>query len=63
MMAIANTLMTLKDKSKNIYLFDTFDGMSEPTDKDIAINGSSAEYLMTVEKKRRRFVFMVLLAY
>jgi O-methyltransferase len=51
MMAIANTLITLKDESKNLYLFDTFDGMSEPTDKDIAINGSSAEYLMTVEKK------------
>jgi O-methyltransferase len=42
MMAVAHTLLQLKDDSKNLFLFDTFDGMTEPTEKDVDFCGSPA---------------------
>lgn len=42
MMAVADTLLNLKDESKNLYLFDTFDGMTEPGDNDVDYKGSPA---------------------
>jgi len=35
-MAIEHMLLKLKDYNREIYLFDTFDGMTPPTDKDIS---------------------------
>ncbi len=34
MMAVALALMARGDTSRHLYLYDTFDGMSEPTDED-----------------------------
>lgn len=51
MMAIADTLVCLGNNSKNLYLFDTFEGMVPPTDKDIDISGVSAENLLKNTKK------------
>lgn len=42
-MLAALTLMELGITNRNLYLFDTFAGMSEPSDKDVNIHGSSAK--------------------
>lgn len=39
MMAVARTLTHLKDDKRHLYLFDTFEGMTEPTEKDIDFRG------------------------
>lgn len=43
MMLVALALMARGDTSRNLYLFDTFEGMSEPTDEDRALSGESAQ--------------------
>ncbi|MDQ3049200.1 MAG: TylF/MycF family methyltransferase [Bacteroidota bacterium] len=42
-MLIALTLLKLNDTTRKIYLYDTFDGMSEPTEKDVDFKGISAD--------------------
>jgi hypothetical protein len=42
MMAMALTLRALGDMSHDLYLFDTFEGMSPPTEADVAIHGQRA---------------------
>ncbi len=42
MMAAARTLLELGDRTRDIYLFDTFEGMVEPTEKDTDIRGKKA---------------------
>lgn len=49
-MLAAQTLMKFNN-IKDIYLYDTFDGMSEPTDKDIDINGNKADKLLEKHQK------------
>ncbi|PZO38704.1 MAG: macrocin O-methyltransferase [Pseudanabaena frigida] len=51
MMAVAKTLLKLGDQSRNLYLFDTFSGMSEPTEKDIDFNGNNAEKILKNSNK------------
>lgn len=46
MMAAARTLIEAGDRTRNLYLFDTFEGMTEPTDRDVAIDGEPAARLM-----------------
>jgi hypothetical protein len=46
MMAVAQTLIELGDQTRSLFLFDTFEGMTAPTDKDVALNGKSAAQLM-----------------
>lgn len=41
-MAIALTLMKLNDKSKDLYLYDTFSGMNSPSDDDVSFAGKKA---------------------
>jgi len=43
MMAVALALMARGDTSRHLWLFDTFEGMSEPTDADRALSGESAQ--------------------
>lgn len=43
MMAIALALMARGDTSRHLYLYDTFEGMSEPTEHDRALSGESAQ--------------------
>lgn len=43
MMTIALTLLSLGDRSRTLYLYDTFEGMSDPTKEDKSLNGASAE--------------------
>lgn len=41
-MAAARTLIDVGDTARDLYLYDTFSGMTEPTDKDVEIHGVSA---------------------
>jgi O-methyltransferase len=52
MMAAARTLIECGDQTRALYLFDTFEGMSAPTDKDVAIDGQPADVLLTRQDKR-----------
>lgn len=52
MMLIARKLLQLNDTSRNLFLFDTFEGMSEPNEKDVsAIDHSTASELLQKENK------------
>lgn len=42
-MMVALTLMKLKNTERNIYLYDTFEGMSKPTDKDVSYLNEGAD--------------------
>jgi O-methyltransferase len=42
MMAAAHALLRSNDRSRELYLFDTFEGMAEPTEKDTDIRGKKA---------------------
>jgi O-methyltransferase len=46
MMAVAETLLRMSDSSRHLYLFDTFEGMNPPTDKDVDFSGVAAERLL-----------------
>ncbi len=52
MMAVALTLLELQDNSRNLYLFDTFDGMTEPIEKDVSLTGISASTLLKKSNKK-----------
>lgn len=55
MMAVADTLLSCNDKTRNLYLFDTFDGMTDPSEKDISItNGISAKTLLENTTKNEK---------
>jgi len=45
-MAAIDTLQKAGDKSREIYLFDTYEGMSEPTEHDKVITGTAAIELL-----------------
>ena len=51
MMAAALTLIECGDVSRDLFLFDTFEGMVAPTDRDVAIDGRSAGKLLQSHKK------------
>jgi O-methyltransferase len=47
MAAVARTLIQVHDLKRNLYLFDTFEGMSEPTAKDIDYSGKHASQVLS----------------
>jgi hypothetical protein len=51
MMAVALTLIECKDVSRELFLFDTFEGMAPPTERDVAIDGQAASELLDSHKK------------
>jgi O-methyltransferase len=50
-MAAIDTLMKTGDTSREIYLYDTYEGMSEPTEHDKVITGTAAGELMSTTDK------------
>lgn len=50
-MVIALSLIKFNLTDRNIYLYDTFDGMSEPSDEDVDVNGETAAQLMKNRNK------------
>jgi O-methyltransferase len=53
MMAVALTLMAEKDMTRHLYLYDTFEGMSEPTTVDKSFDGTSAKLQLDWTKRGR----------
>ena len=51
MMAAALTLHALGQTDRELFLFDTFEGMSRPTERDVSYKGTSA--MDTFNQKRR----------
>lgn len=49
MAAVARTLVELGRTDVPLYLFDTFEGMPEPTDEDVRWSGESARELLATE--------------
>jgi len=45
MMAAARTLAQAGDQSRNLYLFDTYEGMTEAADRDVSYNGVPAAHI------------------
>jgi hypothetical protein len=46
MLAAARTLNECSDVTRHLYLYDTFEGMSAPDDRDVDIDGHSARALL-----------------
>lgn len=46
MAAVARTLLQMQDVSRELYLFDTFEGMTEPTMKDVDHTGKKASQVL-----------------
>jgi O-methyltransferase len=52
MLLVARKLARLKDTGRKLYLFDTFEGMSEPGSEDVsAVDNTSAKDLMNAQDK------------
>lgn len=51
MMAAAKTLKELGDTNRNLYLFDTFEGMPAPGEQDVSLQDESAEELLSKSDK------------
>jgi len=51
MMVIAQTLLEVGDVGRDLYLFDTFEGMSAPTDADVAVTSESASSVLARASK------------
>ncbi|HEU4347868.1 MAG TPA: TylF/MycF/NovP-related O-methyltransferase [Actinoplanes sp.] len=51
MHVVARTLLAVGDTSRDLYLFDTFDGMTEPTDKDVTYGGKPVAELMSARDR------------
>jgi hypothetical protein len=52
MMSAALMLKALGDTSRRLVLYDTFEGMSEPTDRDRTLQGISAQQILAAEPPR-----------
>lgn len=52
MMAAARTLIQQGDRTRQLWLYDTYDGMSEPNDADIDFTGSRADQLLSAQDKQ-----------
>jgi hypothetical protein len=61
MMAIAETLSRIGATARELWLYDTFEGMTEPTDRDVALGGLAAAPKWHAERAAgRRWIFATL---
>jgi hypothetical protein len=51
-MAAARTLIEAGDDKRDLYLFDTFEGMSPPTEKDVMFDGTKADTLLVPGQRK-----------
>jgi hypothetical protein len=51
MMAVAHTLLKENNYERDLHLFDTYDGMSKPTDLDVSFEGKKAHNQFEENKK------------
>ena len=59
MAAVARTLLRSQDVKRDLYLFDTFEGMSQPTDADRNLRGESAATLLSAEPRDTSHIWAV----
>ena len=52
MMAVALCLKEMGETTRDLFLYDTFDGMTAPSEKDARFDGVSAEQLLKVAERR-----------
>jgi hypothetical protein len=58
MVAVAITLMKLGSRNRDLFLFDTFEGMSEPTSEDVtAVDRTPASILLKRNKRERSHIW------
>ena len=51
MQAAARTLLAAGDTGRHLYLYDTFEGMPPPSERDARLDGTSAEELMATQPR------------
>jgi O-methyltransferase len=51
MMAVGRTLIETGDTARDLFLYDTFEGMPQPSERDITYSGTSASTLMHQGRK------------
>jgi len=56
-LAVASLLHSLKKEDKQLWLYDTFEGMSEPTDVDQDLQGRKAKDRLNKEDKKTSWVW------
>lgn len=54
-MLIAHTLLAYNITTPTIYMYDTFEGMSEPTEKDKDYKGTNADILLEKNKDEKEY--------
>ena len=54
MMAVAETLKHLRNTGRELYLYDTFEGMSEPTEHDKTYYGETATALLETDQNKKK---------
>jgi len=54
MMAVAETLALYKNFTRNLYLYDTYEGMSEPTEHDKTFYGENASTLLDKDANKEK---------
>ncbi len=57
MMAIAKTLLAEQDRTRDLYLFDTFSGMSEPSEEDRDFSGQEAAKLLENDSREDGWIW------
>jgi O-methyltransferase len=51
MQAVARTLAEMGEDTRELWLYDTFDGMTEPSEKDVRFDGQTAEQRLASHEK------------
>jgi hypothetical protein len=54
MLATAETLLKFNNSQRHLYLYDTFEGMSEPTELDVSFNNEKANHLLNADKDKEK---------
>jgi hypothetical protein len=57
MMAVAETLRALGEESRELYLYDTFEGMSEPSEEDRTWAGEQAAVLLSDRDREKNKIW------
>ena len=57
MMVIARTLLAHGDRSRNLYLYDTYEGMSAPTEHDRSFDGVAADVQLARDQDRQNGIW------
>lgn len=52
-MIMAKKMLELNQNQRHIYMYDTYDGMSEPTDSDLQHDGQVAEQMLNTSDKEK----------